>query len=88
MLEMKSLAEETVRLGRPAEEAALDHLLLEVLEAGREPVMTAACAEICGVRETLIKRTKQRENPKAGRKGKKRKSTGGKAKKRSGETSK
>ena len=87
MLEMKSLVEETVRLGRPAEEAALDHLLLEVLEAGREPVMTAACAEICGVRETLIKRTKQRETPKS-RKGNKRKSTGGKAKKRSGESSK
>ena len=87
MLEMKALAEETVRLGRPAEEAALDHLVLEVLEAGREPVMAAACAEICEARETAMKRKKQRETSKP-RKGKKGKSTGGKAKKRSGKTSK
>ena len=69
---MKALAEETVRQGRPPDETALDHLLLEVLEAGREPVMTAACAEICESRETLRKLKKQRKGKKgksAGKKG-------------------
>ena len=75
--EMKAVVEETVTLGRPADEGAMDHLTLELLEAGRGPVMTAGCGEICGAREKLkqLKKKKQGKgkSKKKGKKGKKKK---------------
>ena len=78
---MKAVAEETVTLGRPADEGAMDHLTLELLEAGRGPVMTAGCGEICGAREKLKQFKKKKKQQGKGKSKKKGKNEKGKKKK-------
>jgi hypothetical protein len=46
-VEMKRIVEETVAEGRPADEATVDHIIAEVLQAGTALAVAAACVEVC-----------------------------------------